>query len=174
MRIGRILGTVTAVAIMVLAFGARSADAQVTADAGQQFVGKWELAFQAGGGPGGAGGGGARPAGGGGGGGGARPGGAGAGGGPGGGGRGGPQVLDITVVDGQLAASMTGGMGGAAGPQAITSITKTDEVLVLSYSMSMGGQSMPVTLKLTPDGAAMTAEMDLGGQFTRTGTAAKQ
>jgi len=175
MRIGSKLGALAMVAVLVAAFVARPAEAQVTAADGQAFVGKWALAFQpmgagaggqgAGGGPPGGGAGGARPGGGGG-----APG-AGAGGRPGGGGRGGAQVLDITVENGQLAAALTGGMGGG---QTITNISLSGQALVLTYTMAMGGQSAPATLKLTPDGSAMKAEMVVADRMTRTGTATRQ
>jgi hypothetical protein len=166
----RTMGWLAALLVAAAFLGVDPASAQVAAQDGQQFVGKWNLAFEpmgpmaAGGGgarPGGAGGPGAGGAGGAGGGAG-RPGGA-------GGGPGGAQVLDITVENGQLKAALTGGMGGA---REITSITRDGTTLVLGYSMGMGGQTMPVTLRLTPDGSNLKAEMG-NGQFTRTGTATK-
>ena len=50
-----------------------------------------------------------------------------------------------------------------------------DGSLVLTYTQAMGqgGQATPVTLKLTPDGAGMKVEQDLGNGRLRTGTAVK-
>ncbi len=154
MRIARKLGSIAAGAVMALALSAGSADAQVAADAGGQFVGKWTLAFEPMAMPGGG-----------------APGGRGPGGGFGGAGGGGPQVLDVTVANDRLAATLTGGMGG---PTSITSISKPGSALVLNYSMSMGGQSIPFVLTLTPDGTGMKAEMQIAGQITRAGTATKE
>lgn len=64
-------------------------------------------------------------------------------------------------------------MGG--GSQSITNISKSGETLVLSYSMSpMGGQSIPATLRLTPEGEAMKVEMNLAGQFSMPGMASRE
>ncbi len=155
MRIAQRMGSIAAAIALALVFSVASADAQVAADAGGQFVGKWTLEFEPIAMPGG----------------GAFGGGPGGGGGAGGGRMGGPQVLDITVANSQLAATLTGGMGG---PTSITNISKPGAALVLNYSMSMQGQSIPLVLTLTPDGTAMKAEMQIAGQFTRVGTATKE
>lgn len=88
---------------------------------------------------------------------------------------GGGQTIEITVADNQLAATVAGPMGGDA---AVTEITKDGASLVLTFEMGMRDRSMPVVLTLTPDGAAMRAEMRItrmGDQrMTRSGTATKQ
>lgn len=173
-----LLGALVALALV----GVTQAEAQSAA----QFVGKWTITFAP---PAGAPGGGAA---------GGPPPGAGAGGGGGGGGfRGGPTVLEVTQTGGTLAATMTGGFGGrgfgggggaapagapAAGgapaapaPMAITDVKVVNGSLVLSYTQTMGqgGQAVPITLKLTPDGAGMKVEQDRGNGMIRTGTAVK-
>jgi hypothetical protein len=168
MRVRKMVGLFASMVIVALALSVRSAEAQsVSAEGNQQFVGAWTIAFappQGGGGFGG--GGGAGGAG----------GGPGGGAGMGGGGRGGPQVLTIAVDAGSLKGTLTGGGGQAAAqPREITTITKNGQTLVLGYAVAMGGNSMPATLRMTPDGATMNVEMSFGeGQFTRTGTATKE
>jgi hypothetical protein len=158
----RMLGLLTAAAVVMLATGVETAQAQsVSAHEAHDFIGTWTLTFQ-----GGAGGGFAGAAGRGGGG-----GGGGAAAGAGRGGAGGAQTLDIQVVDGQLAAKLTGGMGG---DQTIRSISKSGESLVLSYTASMQGQSAPITVRLTPAEDEMKVSMDIAGFVQRDGTATKQ
>ncbi len=147
---------------MALLLGTRSADAQVSAEAGQQFLGKWTLALdppQGGFGGGGGGGGGF----------------GGGGGMGGGGGAPQPQVLDIVADGGQLKATLTGGMGPMANqPREMTSISLDNGTLVLGYTMSFGGNSMPASIRLTPDGSTMKVETVFNDQFRRTGTATKE
>ena len=92
--------------------------------------------------------------------------------------RGGPIVLEITQNGGALAATMTGGMGGGpnAQPRPISDVQLADGVLTLSYTQTMGqsGQSMPIVIKLTPEGVTTRVTMDIGGNFQRTGTATKE
>lgn len=165
----RILSGFVGALVALALVGVNRAEAQ----SAEQFVGKWTITF-------------APPAGGPGGGAGGPPPGAGpGGGGPGGGGgfRAAPTVIDITQSGGTLAATMTGGfgMGGGGGqgaapePRPIADVKVVDGSLVLTYTMTMGpnGDSMPVTLKLTPDGATTKAEQDLGNGRVRTGTAVK-
>jgi hypothetical protein len=157
--------TFGAVAALTLVLGVHSADGQSVAVAdAEQFVGKWTLTLEppqggafagaaagrgGGGGPGGAGGAGAGR----------------------GGRMGGPMVLDITEVDGNLSATMAGGMGGT---QAIRSITRSGESLVLNYETSGMGQSIPVTLRLTPADDKMNASLDFAGMMNLSGTATKE
>jgi hypothetical protein len=170
----RMLGLLTAAAVVMLATGVETAQAQsVSAHEAHDFIGTWTLTFQGGAGGGFAG---AAGRGGGGGGGGAaagagRGGAGGAAAGAGRGGAGGAQTLDIQVVDGQLAAKLTGGMGG---DQTIRSISKSGESLVLSYTASMQGQSAPITVRLTPAEDEMKVSMDIAGFVQRDGTATKQ
>lgn len=167
-----LLGALVALALV----GVTQAEAQSAA----QFLGKWTITFAP---PAGAPGGGA----------GGPPAGAGPGGG-GGGFRGAPTVIEVTQNGGTLAATMTGGFGGFRGgaggpggaggaggappapePRAITDVKIVNGSLVLSYTQTMGqsGQSVPITLKFTPDGAGMKVEQDRGNGMVRTGTAVK-
>lgn len=128
---------------MVAGFGVQEAEAQVAAGDGSAFIGKWQLNLEVPAGGFGGGAGGQIPA----------------------------PVVEITDGNGQLAATVTGGMGGA---QRVSSISKSGETLVLSYSRDMGGQSIPLTVRLTPSGDAMKAELSFAGQMSLTGTAVKQ
>ena len=149
MKIPSVRWPLSALAFALLVGAAGTAEAQA-ADAAQ-YVGKWTLAF-------------APPAGGGGFAGAAR------GGGGGGGGPRGTPTLEVRQDGDKLAAEMSGMMGGG---QTISDVTVSATGMVLKYTLSFQGQSVPVTLRLTPDGEAMTAEMDLGGMMTRTGTATR-
>ncbi len=173
MRIGRIAGVCGGVVLLTVALHTAPAAAQVSAADGAAFLGKWSLSFEPMSGPDGrppadmAPGGGRR----------------GPGGGPAGAQRGpggpmmmgGGQTIEITVADNQLAATVADPMGGDA---TVTEIAKDGASLVLTYEMGMRDRSMPVVLTLTPDGAAMRAEMRItrmGDQrMTRSGTATKQ
>lgn len=169
-----LLGAVVALALVSVT--------QAEAQSAAQFVGKWTVTFAPPAGAPGGGAGGPPP--------GAGPGGGGAGG---GGFRGAPTVIEVTQNGNTLAATMTGGgfgmgMGGPGGggppaggqppaPQTreISDVKIVNGSLVLTYTQTMGpdGQATPVTLKLTPDGAGMKVEQDLGNGRVRTGTAEK-
>lgn len=156
------LGLLIVATVFALVAGVDSAEAQVSAADGQPFLGKWTLTLQPpAGGPGG--GGGARPGGG--------PGGPG---GPGGGRMGGPMVLDIVESNGQLKATLTGGMGSRGQAREITNLRKSGDNLVLGYTIPFGGQEGAATITLSPAADRMNAALDLGGMMTLSGTAAKE
>lgn len=172
MRIGKIAGVCAGAALLVAVFHTAPAAAQVSASDGAAFAGKWSLSFEPMGGPDGRPQAGMAPQGE------RRSPGGGAGGGqrgPGGPMMGGGQTIEITVVDNQLAATAAGPMGGEV---TVTEISKDGASLVLTYEMGMRDRSMPIVLRLTPDGTAMKAEMQvtgMGGQeMTRSGSATKQ
>ena len=54
----------------------------------------------------------------------------------------------------------------------MTDITRSGEGLVLSYEVDAQGQLIPVSVTLTlgPDGDALTASFDFGGQFSAVGS----
>ena len=57
--------------------------------------------------------------------------------------------------------------------QNVTDITRSGESLVLSYEADAQGQMIPVSLTLVPDGEALTASFDIGGQFSMSVTATR-
>lgn len=80
------------------------------------------------------------------------------------------QNLSITVVDGKVAAELSGGRGGSVG---ITDISKSEDSLVLRYERRFRGNARPVVMTLSFDGDTLRAEQDMG-QFSMSGTGTKQ
>lgn len=62
----------------------------------------------------------------------------------------------------------------AAEPREMTSITLDGQTLVLGYSLSFGGNSIPATIRLTPDASSMQVETVFNDEFRRSGTATKE
>jgi hypothetical protein len=78
--------------------------------------------------------------------------------------------LNISDAGGKVAAQSTSDLGNVD----ITNITRADASLVLSYNMDAQGQSIPVSLRLTPNGEQLQANMDFaGGAFVVSGTGTK-
>ena len=62
---------------------------------------------------------------------------------------------------------------GQGGVFDVTDITRVGENLVLTYQLETEGGRLPLTLTLVPVGEGLSASLDVGGQFSLSGTATR-
>ena len=85
----------------------------------------------------------------------------------------GPLDVELKIEDqgGKVAASI--GSPEQGGMLDVTDITRSGENLVLTYELETEGGMLPLTLTLVPAGEALRASLDVGGQFSYSGTATR-